>query len=161
MSANCVMEAISPALPGFSVVSAAASRHLSDQGIVRGRREWGEGGLTAGVAFEPVDFVLAEPERVVRLVPELPRRAAAVQRAAVAVCSASSISSGPSAGRESGKGRGWGRTEAELEAEAVDVCDGVVEPGRVEMRIWHQIAGGRAVERVPVRVLTSRSQPAK
>ena len=120
MSANCVMEAISPALPGFSVVSAAASRHLSDQGN-RAWKKGGKVGRTAGVAFEPVDFVLAEPERVVRLVPELPRRAAAVQRAAIAVCSASSISSGPSAGRQSGKGRGWGRTEAELEAEAVDV----------------------------------------
>ena len=81
-----------------------------------------EGGLTAGVAFEPVDFVLAEPERVVRLVPELPRRAAAVQRAAIAVCSAASRRQDPPREGGAGKrGRGWGRTEAELEAEGVDV----------------------------------------
>ena len=79
-------------------------------------------GRTAGVAFEPVDFVLAEPERVVRLVPELPRRAAAVQRAAIAVCSAASRRQDlPREGGAGKRGRGWGRTEAELEAEAVDV----------------------------------------
>ena len=79
-------------------------------------------GRTAGVAFEPVDLVLAEPERVVRLVPELPRRAAAVQRAAIAVCSAASRRQDPPREGGAGKrGRGWGRTEAELEAEAVDV----------------------------------------
>ena len=128
MSANCVMEAISPALPGFSVVSAAASRHHSDslsaQVVNRAWKKGGGGkvGRTAGVAFEPVDFVLAEPERVVRLVPELPRRAAAVQRAAIAVCSAASRRQDPPREGGAGKrGRGWGRTEAELEAEAVDV----------------------------------------
>ena len=128
MSANCVMEAISPALPGFSVVSAAASRHhsvsLSAQVVNRAWKMGGGGkvGRTAGVAFEPVDFVLAEPERVVRLVPELPRRAAAVQRAAIAVCSAASRRQDPPREGGAGKrGRGWGRTEAELEAEAVDV----------------------------------------
>ena len=129
MSANCVMEAISPALPGFSVVSAAASRHhsVSLNFFGPGDRAWKKGGggkvgRTAGVAFEPVDFVLAEPERVVRLVPELPRRAAAVQRAAIAVCSAASRRQDPPREGGAGKrGRGWGRTEAELEAEAVHV----------------------------------------